>query len=534
MRTVEKYTRVLLVEDDPVQAGRILQVLSSAGGPDFGFRWVWTVSEAIDCCTPDQTDIILTDLSLCGDGDLTGLRRLAERAGELPVVALGEADDGDLLQQAIHAGAQDYLLKEELDGGTLIRSLRYAIERKRLDVQHMRLERQMRDAQKLESLGVLAGGIAHDFNNLLVGILGHADLALQSSGELPERLVQSISGIRKAAVRASELTNQMLAYSGRGQFVIEPLGINDLVEEMSQLLSASKWKKASLRYQFEDDLPAIEADPTQVRQVVMNLITNACEAVGDEHGEVHISTSLVDGALPICGRVTVGELLPDRRYVCLRIADTGCGMAPETLAKVFDPFFTTKRRGRGLGMAAVLGIVRSHHGAIAVDSEPCVGTTFRIFLPASDLAAPPSREPDAAEFPEPWRAEGTVIVVDDEEDVRDVLTCMLEGWGFDVVVARDGEEGIERFAEHRDRVVAVLLDLTMPRKDGQETFAELHALAPEVPVFLCSGYSEGEAIKRFDADGLAGFIQKPFDCATICAKLREVLGAQADNLISAA
>ncbi|HVB38394.1 MAG TPA: ATP-binding protein, partial [Vicinamibacterales bacterium] len=388
--------------------------------------------------------------------------------------------------------------------------------------ERLRLEAQVQHAQKLESLGVLAGGIAHDFNNLLLGVLGHAGLArmeLAPDSPIHSRLAQ----IELTAQRAAELTNQMLAYSGKGRFVIQPLDLSNLVHEMAHLLHSVISKKAELRFDFADELPAVNGDVSQIRQIVMNLITNASDAIGEENGTITIRTGMVRVDPQYLADTYVNEALPDGPYVFVEVSDTGCGMDAATRARIFDPFFTTKFTGRGLGLAAVLGIVRGHHGAIKVYSEPGLGTTFKVLLPAAaeaalamNVAAPPR---------EAWHSGGLVLVVDDEEGVRTVAQGVLERCGFDVLEAGDGHEGVEVFRAHAADIRAVLLDMTMPRMSGVEALREIRQIRRDVPVILSSGYSEADAIDhfRFGGDELSGFIQKPYAAAGLVDKLRQVL-----------
>ncbi|MHC4600656.1 MAG: hybrid sensor histidine kinase/response regulator [Planctomycetota bacterium] len=382
-----------------------------------------------------------------------------------------------------------------------------------------KFHQQMQQTQKLESLGVLAGGIAHDFNNLLTGVLGNADLArMELDTDHPAR--PFIHHVETATRRLADLTNQMLAYSGRGQFVVEPLHLSNLVEEMGRLLEISISKDVDLVYEVEADLPLIKADPTQIRQVIMNLITNASEALEDRPGRIVARTGAVEADRKILGETVLGEALPEGSYVFLEVSDTGRGMDAETCAKIFDPFYTTKFTGRGLGLAAVLGIVRSHGGAIRLDSEPGQGTTFRVLLPATPETRDSTRKRVRTGE---WLGSGTILVIDDEKAVRLVAKDMLEKAGFTVLTAGGGKEGLERFQEHRKTIRAVLLDLTMPKMGGEETFMAIRRLQPDVPVILFSGYTERDATRRFAGKGLSGFVQKPFDSRRLIRPLRAVL-----------
>ncbi|MBN2308872.1 MAG: PAS domain S-box protein [Candidatus Hydrogenedentes bacterium] len=401
-------------------------------------------------------------------------------------------------------------------------------ERRRAEEEHTRLEAQVQHAQKLESLGVLAGGLAHDFNNLLVGILGNAGLAL---GKLPgaSPIRGYVEKIEATAQRAADLTNQMLAYSGKGTFIVQPLNLSRLVDEMAHLLEASISKKVTIKYEFEPDLPSVEGDAAQIQQVVMNLITNASDAIGDEPGVIALSARTMDIDVSYFAEAYVNDDLFEGRYVCVEVSDTGCGMDPATQARIFDPFFTTKFAGRGLGLAAVLGITRSHKGTIKVYSEPGVGTTVKVLFPA--LPA----EVDAAEFEKielqdralhDWQASGTILVVDDGEEIREVARETYEQHGFKVLTAANGREGVDLFREHADELAAVLLDLTMPVMGGEKAFQEMHRIRADVPIILSSGYTEQDVTNRFPGRGPAAFIQKPFLPSRLIVGLRDVLEAR--------
>ncbi len=406
-----------------------------------------------------------------------------------------------------------------------------AIERKKSEEERRDLEHQVRHAQKLESLGVLAGGIAHDFNNLLTGVLGNADLALMDLGmSAAARL--SIEAVREAAKRAAELSGQMLAYSGRGRFVTEPVDLNELIEEMEQLLQASISKNALVDYSFASDLPLITGDATQLQQVIVNIILNASEALGDQNGTITLTTGAAWFDSSALAETHTNVRLPEGQYVYIEVRDSGAGMDDETLLRIFDPFFTTKFTGRGLGLAAVSGIVCSHNGGITVESIPSEGTTFRVLLPAGSEAAPAStdRQETAAQaqaegtMPRRQHADGTVLLVDDEPMVRKVTQRMLERAGFSVLTASDGLKAIDAYRKNSDDIVCVLLDLMMPNMGGEETLRELHRISPDVRVIMSSGYGERDVLDRFLDQGVAGYIQKPYLSAKLMTKLREVLG----------
>jgi len=382
-----------------------------------------------------------------------------------------------------------------------------------------KLSDQIQHMQKLESLGVLAGGIAHDFNNLLCGILGSAELILMDLDDsAPAR--EDLDTIRNTARKASELCKQLLAYSGKGRFVVEPVNLTDLVTGMGNLLAVSMAKTVILDLELADDLVPIDADPGQVQQIILNLAINASEAIEDKSGKVCISTGMRECDRKSLNSMLLGEDVEAGPYVYLAVSDTGCGMDEETSKRMFDPFFSTKFTGRGLGLAATLGILRSHGGAIEVDTTPGKGSKMTVYFPTGNKPAPTTCPLPS---PDDWKGSGTVLLVDDEDTVRTVGRRVLETLGFEVLTAEDGHKGLQTFKQHTDHIRLVLLDMTMPHMDGAETFREIRALSPNLPVLLISGYDKDEAIARFTEDGLAGFIHKPFTIASMRNGIRKAL-----------
>jgi len=383
------------------------------------------------------------------------------------------------------------------------------------------LEEHTREARRLESLGVLAGGIAHDFNNIMVSVLGYSDLALQKlSPSSPARLM--VEKAMKGGERAAELCSQMLAYSGNRQLAVGAIDLNAVVEEMSQLLEVSLTNKTALKYELEADLPAVEADPTQLPQVVMNLIVNASEAIGEKGGVIGVSTRVMECDSDYWkGVFFSGEEMAEGVYVCLEVTDTGCGMDAETKARIFDPFFTTKFTGRGLGLATVLGITRAHKGAIELSSEPGKGTTIRLLFPA--IQQPAEQVAQEVAVPDGWRGAGTVLLVDDEAHVLEVGGLMLERAGFEVRAARDGREALEVFREYQADIVCVVLDLMMPNMNGEETLRELRRIQGDVKVVLSSGYHEQDMSERLAGVSFAGFLNKPYTEDSLVGKLRQAI-----------
>jgi two-component system cell cycle sensor histidine kinase/response regulator CckA len=381
------------------------------------------------------------------------------------------------------------------------------------------LESQLLQTQKLESLGVLAGGVAHDFNNLLTGILGNASLVADSlAASDPNRRI--LEECVNAAERAAHLTRQLLAYAGKGQFVIEAVNLSSLVKEISTLVQTSIPRKVQVRLELQPGVPAIEADTGQLQQVIMNLVINAAEAIGDNVGLVVVKTGEQEVTESYSSTVWRNAELWPGRYVTLEVHDNGCGMDEATLQRIFDPFFTTKFTGRGLGLAAVSGIMRAHKGAMKVYSAPGKGTVFKLLFPATGVVRTP---PSPEMLPSDAQGSGTILVVDDEQIVRDTARNTLERYGYRILMTRDGREAIELFREVPDDIALVLLDLTMPYMNGEEVLRELQAIRPPVRVLLSSGFNEVEAVRRFTGKGLAGFIQKPYTSMALAEKIKQVL-----------
>jgi signal transduction histidine kinase len=395
-------------------------------------------------------------------------------------------------------------------------------EARRSEEERRRLERQMEQLQRTESLGVLAGGIAHDFNNLLATILANASI-LRAEGTNGAEAAACLADVEVAARTAAGLCQRMLAYAGRSPSASELLDLSDLVRDLVQLLRSSISRKLALDVQLEEGLPLLRGDPSQLRQVVMNLVINAAEAMVEGSGTVAVSTGLLEAEEERLRVALLGQELPGGTYLFLDVADTGCGMDPATQRRIFEPFFTSKFAGRGLGLSAVLGIVRQLGGAIELESAVGKGTHFRVLLPtAAGAAVPAARSRSAADG---WTGEGLVLVVDDEPSVRRAAGRLLARLGFQVLEAAGGAEGVEIFTARAPRVRAVLLDLTMPHQDGVETFRRLRQVDPSVRVLVASGYAEAEVRLRFGAEQPDGLVQKPFDLEVLRSQLRAILEA---------
>ncbi len=486
-----------------VNADRMIRVCNPAVERMFGYP----PDEVIN----RKTDLLYEDRRV--KGERSEIYDHLERIGFHFGTATGKRKDGSRFPVEIITGN----LWEHRGAVILIRDM---TERQRAEDERRQLERQIQQSQKLDSLGLLAGGIAHDFNNLLTGVLGNADLALMEMSEgAPGR--ERVQDIQNAAIRAAELCSQLLQYAGKGSLSVSTFSLSALVEEMSHLMSVSISKSAMLRCDLPADLPVIRGDATQMRQVVMNLITNASDAMNGRVGAIRVATGCVDCDRSRLERAHLGADLPAGTYVFLEVSDTGCGMDEQAKARMFDPFFSSKAPGRGLGLATVLGILRAHRGAVEVESEIGRGTTIRALLPAAEEEACPggagAEEPHAT-----WTGEGTVLVVDDEERVRAVAEMMLKRIGYDVITAANGPEAVRVFEQHGAAIRIVLLDVTMPGMDGIETLRALRKLDDHVPVLMCSGYSGERVREQMEAGHANGFVKKPYKMEDLRRALKTV------------
>ena len=528
-------TSVLLIADGTADGFTVTEALESfrpEGVQAFEVDQVPSLAEGMSALERSRPGCVVLDLRLRDSVGLEGLERLQAAGPGVPIVLLTALEDEDMALQALELGAQDYLVTELSSPAGMIQAVRFAIERSRaehslheaeLQADHARelFTSKFADMQKLEALGVLAGGIAHDFNNLLTVILGNTNLVLNSlPADSPDR--GPLEQVELASRRCADLARQMLAYSGRGKFRVEVVELAAVVGDLAELIKATISKKAKLSLHFAPDTPPIEADVTQLHQVILNLITNASEAIGDENGTITVSTARVtaDRAFLL---EHGAEHLQEGCYALFEVLDTGSGMDVDTIEKLFDPFFTTKFTGRGLGLAAVQGIVRGHRGAIEVQTEPGVGTSFRILFPAA--TRPRSPQPAAAPAREA-ELRGTVLVADDDEQIRALASHVLESFGFDVVAVDDGTQALRVLSERADEFAFVLLDLMMPGMSGDEVVDELDRRGVVIPVILCSGYQSHELGDRFMGRGIAAFLQKPYEIEQLRAAALEVIGAR--------
>gem|GEM_PF-1203651 len=514
--------RIMVLEPIARDVEQLSALLPNSSQESFVVRAIETLQTALDHLTSphDSIDLILVNLRLPDSNGLETFTRVFEAAPTIPIVILTTKEEDQMAFQAIRSGAQDLFVKGKGDRYLLLRTIRHSMERKKAEEEWKGMQQQMEYTQRLESLGILAGGIAHDFNNLLMAMVARAGLVLRLLK--PDSPIRShLLEIEKAGLRGGELANQMLTYAGRGTVAIQSVNISKAIMEMDHLLHMSISKRVTIHYQLASNLSAIHADPLQLRQIIVNLVINASEAIGEDNGKITLTTGSTMIHKPVLpGWHIVGEL-PSGPGVYIEIQDTGCGMSASTIPKIFDPFYTTKFIGRGMGLSVLAGIIRAQKGAIAISSVLGEGTWVRLFFPC---AQPKRIEPHLPKQLETsWQGQGTILVVDDEEDVRLASQLILEECGFDVLTAADGQAGLELFKEYAERIQVVLLDLTMPRMNGAEFLAEMQQLDPSTRIILTSGYTEEETVKRFADSGIYGFIQKPYQVETLIEKVRRVL-----------
>jgi PAS domain S-box-containing protein len=402
-------------------------------------------------------------------------------------------------------------------------------ERKLVEQEQRELEARLRDAQKLESLGVLAGGIAHEFNNLLVTIMGNADLV---RGDLREGSANRVclDAVLEAAGRAADLCRQMQAYGGHGQVSLEPTHLSRLILDIQHLLQVSVSKRSHLHFELADDLPPVIIDQTQIRQVIMNLVTNAAESFGDEGGEIMVRTGVRDLKAADMSRLANGGALSPGPHVWCEVRDSGCGMEDEVAERIFDPFFTTKFTGRGLGMSAALGIIKTHDGGFWMETGPASGSTISFLLPVhqAKVAAPRGGRRRQRRGPEVDLGGKLILVVDDDPRVRAVGESFLRRLGCQVLSAADGFEAIRIFGERHKDIHAVLLDFTMAGMDGMSAYRRLRVIRSDIPVILSSGYDSREVQDKAAGFDSAGFVAKPYTLKMMREVLTDVLSRTED------
>ena len=524
---MDRELRTLLVEDSEEDA-ELVELALKRGGFNVVSHRVESKPAMDDALTCGSWDVIVADYSMPQFTLQEALDMVRRKGLDIPFLIVSATIVEDAAIGAMRDGAHDFIMKDRL--GRLAPAVERELREAELRRERRRLEEHVHQNQKMESLGVLAGGVAHDFNNLLVGIMGNASLAIDM---LPESspVAPLLDDVVLASQKAADLTRQMLAYAGKGRFVSEPTDLSALVQDISGLVRTAISKKVQLDLQLEPNLPPIDADPTQIQQLVMNLLINGAEAIGDKVGTVTVKTGLreVDAATLTTHFTSQG--IESGSFVFLEVSDTGCGMDNATQSRIFEPFFTTKFTGRGLGLAAALGIVRGHKGALKVSSETGKGSRFEILFP---LSSQPLRKPQPAPEEITRRATtsaGHILVVDDEDLVRRTARCALERYGFTVLLSENGQRAVDVFAGLSDQIALVLLDLTMPVMGGEEAFRKLKAIRPDIDIILMSGYDEGQALLGFDGPEVSGFLKKPYTGERLAEAVRGILGKRAAAVV---
>ncbi len=503
--------QLLLIEDNPADAEFIRIALAWTQHHRVDLAWASSLTAGLEKLRESHFDAVLLDLSLPETQGLETLREVAAAHGSVPMIVLTGIGDDEQAVRAVRLGAQDYLVKGEVQGPLILRAVRYAIERKRMQdrIQH---------ARQLESLGALAGGIAHDFNNLLQSIVAYTTVVLDQL-DVNHAAAEDLEHIRNLAFRGAELSDQMLTVAGGATLSVKPLQLSDLVRTLRPSFEEVASYHASLRLELAGELVEILGDETQIGQAAGHLVANAAEAIPRTGGEIVVATGTEHYGAERLQRVRTNHALRPGVFVWLEVRDTGRGIRSDPVERVFEPFVSTKASGRGLGLSAVDGIVRGHHGGIELSTQPGRGTVFRLMFPAHGSEARPSARPAGTPGP---RDAKTVLVVDDEADIRKWMSFLLERRGYEVLLASDGLEAVEVFDERRDDLLAVILDQTMPRMTGAQAFRRMRELNPDVPVFLISGWHESQAAGALVEEGLAGFLKKPFKPDEIVDQLRRV------------
>ncbi|MCU1274723.1 MAG: Chemotaxis protein methyltransferase CheR, partial [Bryobacterales bacterium] len=513
--------KVLIIEDSEEDTDLLLLELKR-GGFDPMYQRVDTAAGMAAALDGGKWDVILSDYSMPRFTLAEALEMLKARNLDVPFLVVSATIVDEQAVAAMKAGACDFVMKDRM--ARLAPAIRRELKECEIRRERKSLEEQIRQSQRLESLGLLAGGVAHDFNNLLTGILGNASLALDVL-DPPEPARSMLESVIQATERAADLTRQLLAYAGKGRFFVRPVDVSALVRDISELMRTSIPKKVRFTLDLANDLPPVEADATQIQQLVMNLVLNAGEAMGDQGGSIQLITRLEERPSNGASSSLSGW------YIRLEVRDTGCGMDEATRSQIFDPFFSTKFTGRGLGLAAALGIARGHKGQIDVESSPGNGSVFRVWLPAAETGSSIERGLGAAHRTHPDLAgSGTILIIDDEEVVRGTAKAALEHYGYTVRVAENGPSGISLFHAIGDQISMVLLDLTMPEMSGEETFDQLRQIEPALPIIISSGYDEAEASRRFTGKGVSGFLKKPYTAETLAERTNAALSVSSRKM----
>ncbi|MFA4985920.1 MAG: response regulator [Candidatus Brocadiia bacterium] len=506
---------VLLVEDNPGEVDLMRENLPKTGSMTFRVEAVSRLSEALDRLNVGKIDLVLLDLGLPDSQGLETLRSIRNSAPGIPIVVLTGNDSEEVASAAVREGAQDYLVKGQAGGHILVRSMRYSVDRKRAEVEKLKLEAQLLQAQKMESVGRLAGGIAHDFNNMLSVILSHAEMAMSQVDET-KPLYHHLHEIMEAAGRSANLTSQLLAFARKQPISPRLLDINDAVSGMLSILARLIGEAINLVWIPGKGAQAVMIDPSQFDQILTNLAVNSRDAIAGV-GTITIETSSID-----VGETDFPKLVPGK-YVLVSITDDGCGMSHETMANIFEPFFTTKEpgKGTGLGLATTHSIVKQNNGFINVYSEPGRGTTFRIYFPRSESTAMEASGVEAKA--KTTTGAETVLLVEDEAALLEIIRQSVERLGYTVLATGDPIEALQIAEKHSGSIDLLMTDIVMPDMSGRELRRNVAARWPNVKCLYMSGYPTSSLAPQGILEAGVHFLQKPFSTGTLAAKLRETL-----------
>ncbi|MEO0794040.1 MAG: response regulator [Verrucomicrobiota bacterium] len=513
---------LLLVDDNPGDVFLVQELLRDAAeSQNFQYSTASTLAEAMEIIAGGEIEVILLDLTLPDAAGVSTIEKMTEFCGETPVIILSGMQDEQLALHAVREGAQDYLCKNELQPAPLVRTIRHAMERHRLQHELEEVRLSQMHTQKLESLGVLTGGIAHDFNNILGAIMGYAELCQRA--ELPhESVSRYMENVIKGCRRGSDLCKQMLAYAGQANVDKTLFYIEDIAKDLSNFIRVSVDRSIAMDIQLDNQNRLIEADISQVRQVLLNFLTNASEALPEGKGRITVRSGeqhLRTGDLKACW----GERAKPGNYAWFEVEDNGCGIPEDKIKLVFDPFYTTKFDGRGLGLSAVLGVINNHRGALFIDTEVDQGSRFRAYFPISEKEPEP-KTTNTKRKPTAWGREApAVLIADDEPNMRNWLYAYFDQLGYRVYIAEDGNQAMEIHSAHSEEIQVAMVDITMPGSNSEEVFCDLLERNPDLALIAITGHSPDEAKKRLGVASTQHITvcHKPFDIALLEEALRQ-------------
>ena len=506
----------LLIVDDIAEN---LAVLYKTLHDDYEIIGANSGKEALKLAQSAAPDLILLDIMMPDINGYEVCRILKEQEDtcDIPIIFITAMIEETNEVKGFNLGAVDYITKP-FKPAILKRRVKTHLELRQAEKDKLTIEQQFQQCQKLESLGILAGGIAHDFNNILTIIMGHCHLIMVD----PDNAMARVLPIQKAAERAADLCSQMLVYAGKASIAKSEIDMKSLVEEMINMLKNTIQQNVLIKPDLASDVPLVHGDASQLRQIVMNLIINSSEAVGEDQGEVIVSLKNITFSPGDLNKDHLGKVIPPGRYVCLEVTDNGCGMDDETKRRIFEPFFTTKFTGRGLGMSATLGIITAHKGSLQLTSRPGSGTTICVLLPIQKAASvsPESLQKDASQL---WQGSGTVLLVEDEEQIAILAKAMMTRLGFTVIVAANGREALESYRINAADIAVVVTDMGMPIMDGYTLFRELKNLDPKLPIIISSGFGDSVVTSKIAREEISGMLSKPYNFEQLRDVLRSVM-----------